>query len=189
MSTSTKRRPLQDPGTKAKILKAAQEVFAARGYAGAGMRDIGAKAGVSATLLLRYFESKAALFEATLEHAIPIDRVFSSQERDGFGSMLAEIIHDTTVGRHSASLIALCIGDEPTREVARRITESRLLKPLAKWLGGANSRDRAIEILMLALGFLVYTQHIPLSQSGSASRRRLVTWFANAVQAIVDGEQ
>jgi AcrR family transcriptional regulator len=187
MNAPTRRKRLQDPVTKAKILAAAQEAFAEHGYVGAAMRDIGMRAGVSAPLLLRYFESKAALFEAALSEALPVERVFDMPNRHTFGTLLAEIIHDAMVGRQSASIIALCIGDEQTREIARRITEERLLEPLSEWLGGTNARDRAIEILMLSLGFLVYTQHIPLSQEGSAPRKRLTAWFAKSIQAVVDG--
>jgi len=52
------------PKTKAKILAASQEAFAELGYSQAGIRDIAAIAGVSSTLLLRYFGSKPALFRS-----------------------------------------------------------------------------------------------------------------------------
>ncbi|MGW4126237.1 TetR/AcrR family transcriptional regulator [Nocardia sp. NPDC004711] len=51
------------------ILSAATRVIAQRGFAGAGLEDIAAEAGVSQVILYRHFASKAELFRAALQRA------------------------------------------------------------------------------------------------------------------------
>lgn len=53
--------------TRKKIMEAAREEFAARGFAGARIESIARRAGLSKQLLYHYFASKEALFEETLQ--------------------------------------------------------------------------------------------------------------------------
>lgn len=48
------------------LLEAAHDVFIAKGYAGASTREIAERAGVSETLMFRYFGSKVGLFREAL---------------------------------------------------------------------------------------------------------------------------
>lgn len=72
MSTSARRgrRPGR-PDTKAAILDAARESFAAAGFGGTTIRAIATAAGVDAALVHHYFGSKEDLFVAAL--ALPVD--------------------------------------------------------------------------------------------------------------------
>ena len=57
------------PGsTKARILDAAQEVFAAKGFEGASTREIAARAEVNISSLHYHWESKETLYVAVFEH-------------------------------------------------------------------------------------------------------------------------
>jgi len=53
-------------GTKEKILRAAMELFASRGYEAVGIRDIARKAGVNSSLISYYFGGKAGLYREVL---------------------------------------------------------------------------------------------------------------------------
>ncbi len=55
--------------TREAILEAAAGRFASSGYAGAGVREIAADAGVTAALVNRYFGSKEGLFTEVIEQA------------------------------------------------------------------------------------------------------------------------
>ena len=60
----------RDPeGAKRRIMQAATEDFAARGFAGARMSDIAERAGVNKRMLYHYYGDKDALFLAVLERA------------------------------------------------------------------------------------------------------------------------
>jgi TetR/AcrR family transcriptional regulator len=55
---------------RGRILDAAQEVFAARGYAGASTREIATRAGIGKRMLFYYFPSKDAVYHAVLERIV-----------------------------------------------------------------------------------------------------------------------
>src|SRR3546814_16849285 len=61
--------------TRQAILDAAQQVFAEKGFAVAGVRDITARAGVNPSLVSRYFGGKLKLFEAALDVALDARRM------------------------------------------------------------------------------------------------------------------
>lgn len=68
------RRAGRRPGsgdTRGRILEAARAAFGERGYDGATIRDIGARAGVDPALVHHYFGSKQRLFVAAM--ALPVD--------------------------------------------------------------------------------------------------------------------
>src|SRR5215470_3424276 len=54
--------------TKARILTAAEEVFAAKGFEGASTREIAAAAGVNISSLHYHWESKETLYFAVFEN-------------------------------------------------------------------------------------------------------------------------
>src|SRR3546814_13625227 len=93
--------------TKAKILAAAQQAFSETGYSQSGIRDIAAIADVSSTLLLRYYGSQTALFEAALIDAMPIGDLLATTERSPFGEGLSLAFLDTRPAIKPTSHIAL----------------------------------------------------------------------------------
>ncbi|WP_030411067.1 TetR/AcrR family transcriptional regulator [Streptomyces sp. NRRL S-1448] len=77
----TCRRDAQ--GTRRRLLDAAAELFAERGYERATVRDIAARAGANQALLFRYFGTKKALFGEVMARGgqeqlrtTPADRLF-----------------------------------------------------------------------------------------------------------------
>src|SRR5438128_9958013 len=66
---SALQKAREAPGsTKARILGAAEEVFAAKGYEGASTRDIAARAGVNISSLHQHWESKESLYFAVFRN-------------------------------------------------------------------------------------------------------------------------
>ncbi len=65
------RRP-GNQDTRGKILDAARDAFATKGFAGTSMRAIAADASVDAALIHHYFDSKQQLFLATVQIPVPI---------------------------------------------------------------------------------------------------------------------
>jgi len=57
------------PERRNQLIESAGAVFARRGYAGTGTRDLATAAGVSEPILYRHFDGKAGLFQAVLERA------------------------------------------------------------------------------------------------------------------------
>jgi TetR/AcrR family transcriptional regulator len=57
-------------GTVARVLDAAESVFAESGFAGASVRDIASRAGLNAASLYNYYPGKQELYEAVLDRAL-----------------------------------------------------------------------------------------------------------------------
>lgn len=63
------RPKIDDPEARAKILAAAEGLFAARGFAGTSVRDIARSAGVNGAMIHYYFGNKEGLYRAIIETA------------------------------------------------------------------------------------------------------------------------
>jgi AcrR family transcriptional regulator len=75
--------------TRAKILAAARDEFAARGFAGARIESIARRAGFAKQLLYHYFPGKEALFEETLRSKFQQHRAAMS-EGEGPGAVFRQ---------------------------------------------------------------------------------------------------
>jgi len=64
------REPPQAEEVRTRILAAAEQVFAERGYAGATTREIAERAGIGKRMLFYYFPTKDAVYRALLERII-----------------------------------------------------------------------------------------------------------------------
>jgi TetR/AcrR family transcriptional regulator len=105
------------PGADAasRILTAARDLFAERGYEGASIRDIAQRAGVSKANIFHHFLSKANLYEAVLEDA---HRHFQEQQRIllDHGRPLAEVLHEFAAVHlrqmlENPGMVNLCLSD------------------------------------------------------------------------------
>ena len=70
MSEVTRPVRTRDPARKERILSAAADLVARRGYHAVGMADIGAAAGVTGAAIYRHFESKSAVLVALFDRVI-----------------------------------------------------------------------------------------------------------------------
>jgi AcrR family transcriptional regulator len=76
-----RRRPGRRPGsadTKGRILGAARAAFADRGFDGATVREIAARAGVDPALVHHYFGTKQQLFVAAMEFPVDVGATFAA---------------------------------------------------------------------------------------------------------------
>jgi AcrR family transcriptional regulator len=172
--------------TRARILEVAQVAFSELGYSHTGIREIAARAGTSSTLVLRYFGSKAGLFEASLEAAMPLAAAIAGN-RETFAADLARSLLDPENQIRPPIMLALASGDPEAATIAARVFEEKSVAGLAEWLGGERTRERAMEIAMIATGFVFYLRQLPIAPADEYEQRRIEAWFANVVQSLVDG--
>jgi AcrR family transcriptional regulator len=89
VSKTALQKAREAPGsTKARILGAAEEVFAARGFTGASTREIAARAGVNISSLHYHWESKETLYVAVFRNVF---------------DQLVELVRDTIGGSQPQS--------------------------------------------------------------------------------------
>ena len=77
--TTTATGRIRDPDRKQKILGAAADLLAGKGYHAVSMADIGTEAGITGSGIYRHFDSKAAILVALFERVI--DDLLSDQQR------------------------------------------------------------------------------------------------------------
>lgn len=143
--------------TKKAIMKAAQVMFATRGYAEAGLRDIAERARVNPALITRYYGSKAELFASALDAMFDVS-VFTSAKREEFGEALSHAFCDTKASAALAvPMLVFAAGDTQARNSAMRILQRKVAQPLAEWFGTEDATERATQVIVLVTGFYTST--------------------------------
>lgn len=170
--------------TKAEILLAAKRAFADLGYSQTGIRHIAALAGVDSALIQRYFGSKAGLFEAALSDAIPRFNL-AEIERPQFGVRLTRDLLANLIDLCAHSMIVLSTSDAEAREICARTLNSQAVEPLAEWLGPPNARARAVRMIMLTTGFMLFTRQVELLPPDDAFESGTSVWLSDLLQEII----
>ena len=81
-----------EANSRERLLETATELFAEKGYAGASVREIVEKAGVSKPVLYYYFKSKEGLFYAILEWAADVQQNILNEIFEARGTVLQRFI-------------------------------------------------------------------------------------------------
>ena len=175
--------------TKAAILAAAQAVFSERGYTQVGVREIAARAGINAALVLRYFGAKERLFEAALAESLNLRAVIAGN-RQHFGLDMVRLL--TSVAPHRpnpVSMLVMATADPVASQIAQRLLNTKVINPLAEWLGGPDASARAAMITALCSGFLTYHTLLPVSALNGPDGTPANVWLATSLQNLADGFQ
>ena len=161
-------RPRQGPradrsDARGDILKAARNLFAAKGFKGTTMRAVADAAGVDVALIPYYFGNKDGLFAATLDlpidPAAKIDEIFA-QGIDGIGERIARamasIVDDETTGPAMLGLMRSAVTEGPAHDVVRDFIENVIIEGYARHLDAPDARRRAAlaatQIVGMAMG-------------------------------------
>ncbi len=166
--------------TKTRIIRVAQEIFSGKGYSHAGLREIATVAQVAPSLVIKYFGTKARLFEEALVAAILPIQAFQ-QDRARLGQMIVDAILDPDSGMHAPAMIALAVGDPESRRIAERVVWSKVVEPMAGWLEGDRARAIALNIVAVTTGFAIFHRNMdhPLSRD---ERKAAAALFAQSLQ-------
>jgi AcrR family transcriptional regulator len=195
VTTSTRRgrRPGR-PDTKAAILAAARERFAASGFGGTTIRAIATEAGVDAALVHHYFGSKDDLFVAAL--ALPVDpRAVIGAAVAGPAEEAAEKLIRTF----------LSVWDDPGFQPALLATVRRILEPggdkliregflpvvlipVGEQLGIDRPELRMPLVSTQVIGLILARYVVRVEPIASLDPEQLVAIYAPTVQRYLTGE-
>lgn len=172
--------------TRRAILDAAGDLFAAEGYEAVSLRAIGAKAGVNAALVCRYFGTKDALFIAVLRAGY---EEWKSARGDA-AHFYEHIVSAWLAGGGSDEafrnlrIILQSAGSRRAGTLLHRIYGAETFRDLELWLGGRGSEARARIFIGLMVG-LAYTHRYcadaPFQPCEGAANR----YFAPAVARVL----
>jgi AcrR family transcriptional regulator len=183
-------RPRDAAASKDALLRAAQTLFGQRGFEGTTIREIGEQAGVDASLIARYFGSKADVYIAAviaedaegvpseyegLEHTA--DVMLTRADQRGPGPILQAIVRsDTSVEIREAAL----------DHVARRLVVPLTANATAQ---GVDRPELRVQIAVSALLGISLGRSLGwFDEIRSAPREELVALVVDALNAtIADG--
>jgi AcrR family transcriptional regulator len=171
-------------GTRRTILGAARRAFAARGYEQTTIRAVASQAGIDASMVMRYFGSKAGLFAAAATIDLdPPDLASAAPRRRG------EVLVRHFVGRWERGpsedmlvfLLRTAVTNEQVAEQLQTTFDRMVLGPLiALEYGEAERRAALIGSQLMGLGLCRYI--LRLQPLASLSDEEVVAGVAPTIQ-------
>ena len=179
--------PRRSDATKATILAAAREQFAASGYQGATIRTIAAAAGIDPAMVMRYFGNKEQLFAAAAEIDLRMPD-FSDVPRRALGSALVEHFLDRWEG--DETLIAMLRSAATNDAIAAKFQSlfATQMAPVIAKLGDeprATMQTRAALIATQMLGLAVGRYVLKLPPVVGLKRAEIVKRVGATVQSYL----
>ena len=180
--------------TRQRLIAAARRRFAADGFDRASVRAIAAEAGVDASLIRHYFGDKAGLLVASMQLPVnPVEILHSviSSGPEGLGHRLVEAFL-TAWDPHReviAGLVRTTFGDATAVPPALQVVRGVVVVSLREVLAGRDAGLRAELIAGQLLGLAMLRYVRPLEPLASASRARVIEWYAPTVQQLVTPDQ
>ena len=178
--------------TRAALLTAARALFAHAGYDAVGVREVAARAGVTAALVNRYFGSKLGLFEAAVADSFTVSDLLVG-DRATLGERLARYL----VGRRRGAaggtaaeptLVVLRSASSPEAgPVLRAALDAQVVRPLAAWLGGPDADARAGLVVAALFGVAVSRDVLGVDALGPDRADALAAALGPFLQRLVDG--
>jgi AcrR family transcriptional regulator len=195
--TEPKRRGRRAGGedTRAALLTAAREVFVERGFEGATVRSIAARAGVDAAMVNHWFGSKEGLFaKAVLQ--VPIDpNELVERLLDGPDEQIGErivrnfiAIWDATGGGQFAAMVRSITSQEQVAEVLKGFFVQTLLKRVVGHLGAPDAELRATLLASQIFGMGVVRYVVRFEPFASADVETMVKAIAPNLQRYLTGD-
>ena len=186
------------PGTSTSrddILEAARELFAQRGYEGATMRAIAAKAGVDASLVVHFFGNKVNLLAEAIEWPfdpeVEMPRLLADGKRE-VGRKLAELAistWDEAGTRHPVfTLLRAGLTEPEAAEMLRTFMLERLYAPLMERLGSDQPELRAALAVSQIIGVGMGRYVLKFDGLATAKSADVIDWLAPVLQRYLTGK-
>jgi AcrR family transcriptional regulator len=182
-ATSSGRR---SDRTRAAILDAARERFAADGYERATIRAIAADARIDPAMVMRYYGSKEKLFAAAAEFDLRLPDL-SAVPRDEIGAALVRHFLDRWEGDETLmALLRVGVTNEAAAERMRQIFAGQLAPVIASLAGGTTEAPvRAGLAASQILGLALCRYVLAFPPVAAMSTDDIVTWLAPTIQRYV----
>ncbi|MFE7762484.1 TetR family transcriptional regulator [Streptomyces sp. NPDC057438] len=174
--------------TKAAILRAARERFAAQGYERTTIRAVASDAGIDPSMVMRYFGSKAQLFDATLAidlrlpdlTDVPADEVAQALVRHFLARWEGDPADDALL-----VLLRSAVTNEQAAARMHEIFAAQVAPALAAALGPELAARRAglVSAQLLGLGLTRYLLRLPAVTALTPDE--IETGLAPAIQALL----
>ncbi|MFE9395085.1 TetR family transcriptional regulator [Streptomyces flavidovirens] len=186
------RRSPEDagPGARERILQAARDEFAERGYDKTSMRGIAKAAGVDAALVHHYFGTKddvfAAAIEISFEPAMAVPAVLGQGGTDGIGERLARyfigVWENPATRAPLLAVVRSALTNETAAKVLRTFVLRRLLERVAAELDVPDPTFRAELAASHMVGIAILRYVIKAEPLASADPEQIIAMVAPTLQ-------
>src|SRR5881396_2159578 len=174
--------------TKAAILAAAREHFAASGYERATIRAIARKAGIDPAMVMRYFGTKEKLFAAAAEFDLRLPDL-TAVPRGTVGAVLVGHFLDRWESEDSLqALLRAAVSHQVAVARMRAIFATQVMPavaPLCKDRATAATRVGLVATQMLGMALCRYVLRLP--PVVALDRAALIGWLAPTIQRYLIG--
>ena len=195
MTGATARRRGRPPRTEAadtrdRILTAAREEFAERGYDKTSVRGIAKAADVDSALVHHYFGTKEQIFEAAIEvafaPALNAPEAVADGPLEGVGERLTRFIfgvwENPTTRKPLLAIVRSAVNNETAAAVFRRLVATQLLRRIAAQLDLPDAELRAELAAAQLVGCAMLRYVIKVEPLASADLEQIVARVAPVVQ-------
>lgn len=191
------RRPGRRAGpteSRGEILAAARQLFAERGYDGATIRGIAARAGVDAALVHHFFGTKEGVFVEAMGFPVQpsafVPELIASGPREQLGERLVRVFlalwRDPEERAPVLGLLRSATTNEQAAEMLREFVTSALLGRLAESTGVPRLRLCAAAAQML--GMVMLRHVLGVEPMASADEEEIVALLGPTIQGYIDGD-
>jgi AcrR family transcriptional regulator len=172
--------------TRAAILRAARERFAADGYERATIRAIAADAAIDPSMVMRYFVNKERLFAAAAEFDLRLPEL-SGVPVDDLAAVLTDHFLDRWEGDETLmALLRAAVTNQAAAERMQQIFATQL-QPLAERLAPDQPHTRAGLVSSQILGLALCRYVLKLPPVVAMDRAAIIAWIAPTVQQYLLG--
>ncbi|MFJ8636160.1 TetR family transcriptional regulator [Streptomyces sp. NPDC093568] len=185
----------ESAGTRDRILDAAREEFAERGYEKTSVRGIAKAAGVDSALVHHYFGTKEQVFEASVEVALvpalkvrdavlsaPLDAVGERMTRFLFG-----LWENPATRKPLLAIVRSAVNNEAAATVFRRLVSAQLLRRIAGEIDAPDAELRAELAAAQLVGVAMMRYVIKIEPIASADPEQIIARVAPVVQGHLTG--
>ncbi|HEY0329873.1 MAG TPA: TetR family transcriptional regulator [Rhodopseudomonas sp.] len=176
--------------TRTRVLQVARTAFCQAGFDHVGLREIAARAGTDAAIVIRLFGSKEALFREVAGNAFVLEPAFQGPKED-LGRLVADfllgpnVVPSTPDDFDAFRFLLRSAASPVAAPILSASLHASFVAPLAKHLGGKDASGRAALLAACVLGLTTmrFALDSPALQSGQVERLR--QRFADALQACI----
>jgi AcrR family transcriptional regulator len=176
--------PRRSDATKAAILRAARERFAADGYERATIRAIAADARIDPSMVMRYFGNKERLFAAAAEFDLRLPDLGALPRAEVGAALIRHFIERWDGDETLTALLRAGVTNEAAAARMREIFASQLI-PVATAFTGAGEREAATRAGLAAsqvLGLALTRYVLRLPPVVAMDRAAVERWLGPTLQ-------
>lgn len=178
--------PRRSDATRAAILRAARELFAAEGYERATIRAIAALARIDPSMVMRYYGSKEQLFAAAAQFDLRLPDLAALPREQVGGALVAHVLDRWEDDEALQVLLRAGVTNDATERMRSIFVEQ--LVPVVTALGGAgDARVRAGLAASQVLGFALCRYVLAWPEVSGIERDDVLAWLGPTVQRYLTG--